>query len=120
MVTFTIFWRKDQQTFLNSLTGNVRRVMVEVRVLTQNIKPSSYRAEEQVGRRGQESGKNSGLVYYLRFFLDSLVYPWLVWNVLYLEITQLVLGLRGAHCHETVCGVIEPRTSCRLGRHIPH
>lgn len=69
--------------------------MVEVRVLTQNIKPSSYRAEEQVGRRGQESGKNSGLVYYLRFFLDSLVYPWLVWNTLYLETIQLVLGLRG-------------------------
>lgn len=81
--------------FLTSLTGNVRRVMVGVRVLAQNIKPSSYRAEEQVGRRGQESGKHSGLVYYLRFFLDSLAYPWLVWNALYLETTQLVLGPRG-------------------------
>lgn len=54
----------------NSLTGNVGRLMVGVRVLSQNIKTSSYCAEEQVGRTGRRSRKTSGLVYYMRFFLD--------------------------------------------------
>lgn len=67
----------------NSLTGNVGRLMVGVRVLAQNIKTSSYRAEEQVGRTGQGSGKDSRLVLLLEMlFRHSLMYPWLVWNIL--------------------------------------
>lgn len=40
----------------NTLTGNVERLMVGVRVLAENLKPSGYHAEEQVGRTGQGSG----------------------------------------------------------------
>lgn len=60
---------EGSRTPSNSITGNVGRLTVGVRVWTQNIKSSIYRAEEQVGRTGQGRGRSSGLVYYLRFGL---------------------------------------------------